>query len=536
MQNCGGHGVKCSYAQTCDAGSCVSRPCNYSTTFSERSPGLCVDNHMLVCGNSGTYYYDSKNGNCTEESPCTVCPDGFAGCASDKSAFCANHQKKPDDVPTTCVENAYPPFCAGNTGYICGSNNKYYTTANTRCSGTDQCVLCQSGFIGCSSDPKAFCNAKNSEPVIDADKCTPGHRRCDGRTLMECDGTSYSKLVETCARYCVDGSSGSNSECSDYFPECTIKNGSRVRVIGWNDGDTVVVQPDPDDNSCDNYAHFSIRVYRVDSPECSKSQNYKYSNIKTCTQDTNYTSTNDPYGYDAWQASTAMADAGTFVTLYCDNADEYGVCPTDANGRPLAYVSVGNKDISTELTRLGLAIPSLGRVPPQSEREATICDALFEAVKERRKIWSVCSTNDGQCIRDGAATLKSTRSGEFDYIYERCQYISGVAISETPVPSCTPGKDLCSDGKLYFCTNNGDLSFVKDCPYGCADSSTCVTSQQISCTPGQSVCLDSKMYYCDENSDLVLLKECYSECINDSVCSIAPGLEYCINNKHFYWT
>ena len=114
------------------------------------------------------------------------------------------------------------------------------------------------------------------------------------------------------------------------------------------------------------------------------------------------------------------------MTLFCDNADEYGVCPVDANDRPLAYVSIGNKDISTELTRLGLAIPSVGRVQPQSDREAAICKALFEAINNHRNLWSQCTTTDGQCVREGAARLKSTKNGEFDYVYERCQYIVGL--------------------------------------------------------------------------------------------------------------
>ena len=534
MQNCGGHGVSCKYAQRCENGACNNIVCHYSTNKSERSPALCVDNHLLICGSSDTYYFDSKNGNCNADNPCIICPDGFGGCTSDETTFCKNHQKQPDK-PTTCVSNVYPPLCVGNTGYICGSNDLYYSSASTRCSGTDQCVICQSGFIGCSSDPKAFCDAKNSSPVTDANQCTAGHRRCDGKKLMECDGTSYSKLVEICSDYCEDGSNGSNSSCTEYQPDCSIKNGSQFRVIGWNDGDTLVGVPTSEDYSCYSYEHVSIRVYHIDSPECSKSQNYSYSNIKTCIWDTVYTSTNDPYGYEAWEASTSMADKYYLVTLYCDNADEYNVCPTDTNGRYLAYVSVGDMDVSTELTRLGLAIPSLGRTAPQSEREKDICNALFDAVNHHRNLWSHCTTTDAQCVRDSVNKLKSTKEGEFDYIYERCQYITGLDVtSPTPEPSCTPGTDVCTSGVLYSCSDEGKLNFIKNCSDGCANDQECKTVAPTSCTPGESRCIDAKMYYCDENANLEFLQDCISSCKSNSECSLANSMEYCVNNVHYY--
>ena len=143
-------------------------------------------------------------------------------------------------------------------------------------------------------------------------------------------------------------------------------------------------------------------------------------------RDYTYTSTNDPYGYEAWEASTSIADKNTVVQLFCDNANEYNICPTDVNDRFLAYVSVDDIDVSTELTRLGLAIPNVGRTPIQSEREKTICQGLLEAVQDRRQLWSMCaaSDSDAQCFKNGVADLLSTRTGEFDYMYERCEYIS----------------------------------------------------------------------------------------------------------------
>ncbi|MBO4350710.1 MAG: thermonuclease family protein [Proteobacteria bacterium] len=535
MQNCGSHGKSCKWSQHCEDGTCQNIPCHYSTKWSERSPGLCVENHMLVCGKDSFYYYDSKNGNCSEQNPCTVCPDGYAGCTNDESTFCKNHQTSTETVPKACISKVYPPQCVNNTGYICGDNNQYYSSASTRCSGTNKCVICQSGFIGCSSNPKEFCEAKNSAPVTDPNQCTVGHRRCEGFNLMECDGTSYSTLIENCYHYCEDGTDGSNSSCSSYWPDCTIKNGSSARIIGWNDGDTLIVLPESEDSSCYPTRH-TIRVYYIDSPECSKKQNKYYSNIMTCIQDNIYTSTNDPYGYEAWEAVTSMANSDTFVRLYCDNADEYNNCPVESNGRYLAYVSVDKLDISTELTRLGLAIPTLGRIAVQSEREKAICNALFEAVKARRNLWSTCTTTDGQCIRDVAAKLKSTKGEEFDYIYERCQYITGSDVSTDPQePVCTPGTDVCMTNMLYSCSNEGQLEFLKNCPYGCANDHACASSSEIECTPGDSKCINQKMYYCNENEELIYLKDCTSPCINDSTCSSAPGIDYCVNDVHYFW-
>ncbi len=425
-QNCDIHPEICTAAQVCQNGTCHSKPCTYSSDFSKRSPSLCVDNHLLVCSGTGYYREDTSIGTCTEQNPCTICPDGFAGCTNDEATFCKDHRVSPDGLPYSCIQNVYPPMCVKNSGYMCGANGKYYNTSATRCSGSDECVLCQSGYIGCSSDPEAFCSERNSQPVIDSNTCQTGHRRCNGTQLMECDGTSYSKLVENCSSYCKEGRYGNNATCSSLKPHCEVRNGSYARIVGWNDGDTVVVIPESIDGSCYSDSdddRTTIRVYHIDSPECSKKQNYNYG-VKTCFKDYNYTSTNDPYGYNAWEASKSMADKGTIVQLFCDNTDANNNCPTDANYRYLAYVSANGLDVSTELTRRGLAIPSLGRTPVQSDLEKQICIAFLEAVENHRYIWSECTTADAQCVRDSVAALPSTRAGEFDYIYERCEYIS----------------------------------------------------------------------------------------------------------------
>ena len=427
-QNCDIHEGICGVEKVCQEGTCRSRKCTYSNDINKRSPSFCESNHLLVCGSTGYYYDDLSIGTCTEQNPCTVCPDGFGGCTNDPNAFCKDHRTSPDGLPYSCIQYVYPSMCIRNVGYMCGADGKYYSTAASRCSSSEQCVQCQSGYIGCSSDPVTFCssNGRNSAPVIDPNKCTQGHRRCDGKKLMECDGTSYSNLVQNCDGYCSDGWNGSNASCTSYKPDCEIKNGSYARIIGWNDGDTAVVIPESIDNSCDSGSRTTIRVYHIDSPECTKRQNYSYSRIQTCIDDDYYTETNDPFGYEAWAASTNMADSNTIVQLFCDNADANNNCPTDANGRYLAYVSVGSLDVSTQLTRLGLAIPSVGRTPIQSDREIDICVALLEAVKNHRQLWSGCTTADGNCVRDTVARLKSTREGEFDYIYERCEYISSL--------------------------------------------------------------------------------------------------------------
>ena len=533
MQNCGAHGKSCKPAQTCTNGSCQDRPCTYESKNS-RSPAICVDNHMLVCGSDNIYYFDSKNGNCTQAAPCTVCPDGFAGCAADSDVFCQNHQILP--LPTTCIYGVHPAVCYNNVGYMCGSNGAYYSSVTTRCSGTDSCVLCQNGYLGCSSDAKAFCSGQSSFPLSDSSTCTTGHRRCDGKKLMECDGTSYSIVAEECESYCTDGSDGSSSACSETKPSCTIKDGIKARVVGWNDGDTVVVVPVSEDSSCSSTndlgreVHFSIRVLHIDSPECSKSQNYTYSNVQTCNGSTSYSETNDPYGYEAWEKSTALADSDAIVTLNCENADEYNVCPNDVNGRPLTYVKTSSEeDISTELVKAGLAFPSINRMPNPTEHEKQICRAFKDAVQNHRKLWSHCTTTDGQCIRDTAAQLLSTRPGEYDYTYEYCQLILGEEIQTGK--ACSPSTTFCEEGKLYQCSKNGLPSLSKTCSNGCDSTHTACENE--ACTPGETVCTAQTMSYCNERGELEFLKSC--TCNSEGTqCSDCSGVEFCFNDEYHY--
>ena len=532
MQNCGKHANSCKPAQTCTSGSCQNRTCTYESKTS-RSPAICVDNHMLICGSDSLYYFDSKNGNCTEETPCTVCPDGFAGCAANKDVFCQNHQVIP--LPETCVYGVHPAVCYNNTGYLCGSNGTYYSSAATRCSGTDSCVLCQSGYLGCSSDPKTFCSEQNSFPLSDPNTCTTGHRRCDGKKLMECDGSTYSILAEDCPQYCEDGHNGSNSACSDTKPSCTIKDGSQVKVVGWNDGDTVVVVPVASDDSCDNTnglqdLRYSIRVLHIDSPECAKSQNYSYNNVQTCNGSTFYTETNDPYGYEAWEKSTSLADAESIVTLNCDNSDEYNICPNDANGRPLAYVKASSgEDISTELVKAGLAFPSLSRAPVPTEHEKQICRAFKEALQNHRNLWSDCTTSDGQCVRDIATQLLSTRPGEYDYTYAYCQLILDEEVQIGKM--CTPSTTYCETGKLYQCSKNGFPGLVKTCSNGCNSENT--NCENETCTPEETVCSAQTMSYCKENGELEFLKSCVCN-ETGTECSDCSGIQFCLNDKFHY--
>ncbi len=432
LAHCGEHGHACGQAQICDPVlGCQDRPCTYLPKNS-RSPAICAEEngYALFCGSDNIYYL-ANSGKCTSSNPCVTCPDGFGGCSNDSEAFCKNHQKPsdpstPTNLPETCVKNAYPPICENNTGYLCGDKSTYYSSANTRCSAEQSCVICNDGYIGCSHDPTAFCSERNGIhfPI----HCTKGHRRCNGTKLVECDGESYSKTVETCPSWCSDGYDGTNSSCSYYQPACTLKNGTVASIVVWNDGDTAYVYPSAEDGSCDNTdglydLWLQIRIKGIDTPECTKKQNSNYYKKQTCVVDTNYKSTNDPYGYDAWQKAMELIPPNTTVTISCDEPDEYNNCPLDANGRALVYLSANEKDFGSEMIKAGLAMPNLSKLPYLNANERAICEGLKTAISARENIYSVCTSGGSACVSQAASALPSSKPGEFALMYDRCQYV-----------------------------------------------------------------------------------------------------------------
>jgi endonuclease YncB( thermonuclease family) len=431
MANCGGHGKSCKDWQVCEASECKDRPCTY-TSKTSHSPAICAENgYVLFCGDKSVYYLTSA-GHCSSSNPCVVCQDGFGGCSADKEAFCSNHQgvagePGQENRPTTCVYG-YPSQCYQNIGYICDAG-KYYSSSATRCGNSQSCVQCDNGFVGCSDNAEAFCSAKKSKPAYDPNKCQKGHRRCDGRNLVECDGTSYSISVKTCPSYCVDGTGGSNSSCSENIPQCTPKNDSQATVVAWNDGDTTALEPisdgscSPLDSNTLQKIRFKVRVLGIDAPECSKQMDYTY-NMQVCKVDSVYKSTNDPYGYESWEYAMKLFPTGTVVRVTCDETDEYNNCSLDnTNARYLMYLENGGRDFSTGMTAKGLAVPYLHIVPHLTSQEKGICNALLEAMANRRGIWESCTTIDEQCISSATSKLPSAKEDEFKALYGRCQYI-----------------------------------------------------------------------------------------------------------------
>ena len=88
---------------------------------------------------------------------------------------------------------------------------------------------------------------------------------------------------------------------------------------------------------------------------------------------------------------------------------------------------------------------------------------------------------------------------------------------------------------LYSCLNEGQLEFLRNCPFGCADDHACASASESACTPGASKCIHQKMYYCNENKELVYLNDCTAPCLDQSICSPASHADYCVDGVHHYW-
>ncbi len=135
----------------------AERPANVPETCqtNPKDPGICGDDgNAWFCGNDGKYFLNNS-GKCTEDAPCVVCPDGYAGCNADEATFCNGHKGRPSNVPATCVKNQDPGICGhdGNA-YYCTNNGTY--RSNT-CTPAAPCVLCNDGYSGCDANAETFC-------------------------------------------------------------------------------------------------------------------------------------------------------------------------------------------------------------------------------------------------------------------------------------------------------------------------------------------------------------------------------------------
>ena len=250
---------------------------------------------------------------------------------------------------------------------------------------------------------------------------------------MECDGTAYSKLVENCSDYCHDGETGSNSSCSWGQPVCSFKEGSSAELILWIDGDTALLRPFTDDDSCDssfvswpngNHEYPKVRILGIDTPECTKARHPGYGQ-NTCTDDPYYTAENDPYGYDAWQFAMSRVKPGARVSVRCHETDEYNNCLKDMYNRTLVYVEYNGRDYSADIISAGLAMPNIQKIPRLIEPEKAICQGLMNAISGRLGLYSKC-TQDATCVSEAAKVLPSAKTGEFDQQYDRCRFILGM--------------------------------------------------------------------------------------------------------------
>ena len=423
-ENCGSHGNRCKGWELCDsAGECRPYPCD-----SGSDSAFCDDEtgYVVFCGskepNAGVYYVSSSKGMCTSENPCVVCPDGFGGCSNDAQSFCVGHgtniDPKPQELPSYCNAKS-PNVCWDGKLYKCISG-RY--EENQQCSASEICVTCENNKSGCSTTHAENYCGDNSNPMNTDGQCIKDHLRCDGKKLMKCDGKSYSILEETCENYCMDGTNGENSSCSESVPSCTLKEGTVVSVNAWNDGDTAVVTPISNDNSC-NPEKMRIRILGIDTPECSKQFSYTYY-ANVCIEDPVYTSTNDPGGYEALQKALTLIEPRSLATVHCAATDAYGRCTKDNTqaSRSLVYLSKGSIDFSTEMMRSGLTMPNL-RHPSLLPQNKGICKALQEAMENKRGLFKDCVAADQDCITKAGSTLYSTKPSEFDNVAANCQYI-----------------------------------------------------------------------------------------------------------------
>ncbi|MBQ9818437.1 MAG: thermonuclease family protein [Proteobacteria bacterium] len=369
------------------------------------------------------------------------CDKSAATCAAEGKSFdaasCACIKKSTPQPPLeSCVYNVYPAVCVENVGFICGNQNEYYSSNQTRCSGGDKCVLCQSGYIGCSADADAFCTSHKSTPVYDPNKCKAGHRRCDGRKLISCDGTAYTSLIQTCT-YCHDGEDGSDSFCASQKPACTFRDGTSAELIAWIDGDTALLRPFTDDDSCDSSFvtgtwpngnpktdYPKVRILGIDTPECTKAKNAEFG-LNTCTPDSNYTAENDPYGYEAWHFAMSRVPPQTHGIIRCHETDAYNNCLKDIYERSLVYLEHAGRDYSAEVIAAGLAMPNIQKLPRLIAPEKAICQGLQTAITSRLNLYANC-TQDKMCVSEAASALPSAKSGEFDKQYDLCQFVLGM--------------------------------------------------------------------------------------------------------------
>lgn len=328
------------------------------------------------------------------------------------------------DEKAGCFQWSPQEFCEGkcdngvcrsqSEGDVCNTCSEVGVRS---CLGKDL-VECRKMADGClKNDVVETCPIACSGAACSAcpTNCTEGEYQCSGKTLRQCvknastDCTEW-KTIKTCGAFCK----AEYGVCTEDLPSCLLKNGVTATVRQWTDGDTVWVVA-KSDGTCNDYEYDSeskrwknirwrIRIHGIDAPECKKAQNKFY--YYTCVKDTNYTDTNEPYGYESWVWADKLLPYGSDVILTCEDVDKKtGVCIYDATAdddadedqqvynRFLTYIGYSKNnatyDFSTELAREGLAFSN---TKFSSEKRSQICSASKEAQDARKNIWSLGST------------------------------------------------------------------------------------------------------------------------------------------------
>ncbi len=191
-----------------------------SSCVSGSSKGFCgSDGNGWVCGSDNTYYTTAKL-TCSSEAPCVACDDGFVSCGG----TCRSNTR-PSDIPSSCTYKISKGLCGSDgNGWVCGSDNTYYTTAKLTCTSSSPCVACSNGFVQCGGtckEDQSDCNASSSA----ACKASCKSDRSEGYYWSATEGL---KTLSCAENNCTVSSSGYVS-CGEATSNCT---GSEVTTGG----------------------------------------------------------------------------------------------------------------------------------------------------------------------------------------------------------------------------------------------------------------------------------------------------------------
>lgn len=323
-----------------------------------------------------------------------VCPLGQKTCDGLNAQECQSVGHGTDWITVeTCEKNCLDGECVTSGQPVC-------TVGEFTCSGSLR-MVCKEEIGAVQWDVNRQCpELCRDGDCVCAAGCTPDSFKCVGKNLNQCrpneHGCHHWSQLKTCESHC-DASMGL---CTEELPTCQLKNNSRAEVIHWVDGDTVWVGAFKGDQ-CNDFKYDSekgkwikvrlkIRVVGIDAPECKKKQDAD-SNYWSCTRNSSYSNSNEPYGYEAREAAVSLLPKGSIVTLTCDNPKADGSCPLDDTDeeRTLAYIGYekdqASYDFSIEMARLGMAFANT-KFPSSKLKE--ICAAQQEAQNAQRGLWA----------------------------------------------------------------------------------------------------------------------------------------------------